>query len=223
MGDRLVRQAVLQLVDEGHETVGRLAVQPGQPAGRHRGAQQVGQDFRHPGDGHVVAHEQVDRHRPHVRAPAGRGNRLGREGGGGLAPAGAAPLLGSVVGDLGPAVGEVEDLAGLDAGDLGDAQVRLPQPRHADGAWPMMRSGSATRSRWAPGAPGCLPLLRLPFSRLAGTDTFGGVLELSPGVKVWTSLSLTPGRYVATSFSLDPKTQVPEAVEGAMLTEFTVT
>ncbi len=53
-------------------------------------------------------------------------------------------------------------------------------------------------------------------------DTFGGVLDLSPGVKVWTSLSLAPGRYVATSFSLDPKTQVPEAVEGAMLTDFTV-
>lgn len=53
-------------------------------------------------------------------------------------------------------------------------------------------------------------------------DTFGGVLDMSPGVKAWTSLSLTPGRYVATSFSLDPKTQVPEAVEGAMLTDFTV-
>ena len=53
-------------------------------------------------------------------------------------------------------------------------------------------------------------------------DTFSGVLDLSPGVKVWASVSLTTGRYVATSFSLDPKTQVPEAVEGAMLTDFTV-
>lgn len=43
MGDRLIRQPVLQLVDERHEIGGSLAVQPGQPPCRHRGAEKIGQ------------------------------------------------------------------------------------------------------------------------------------------------------------------------------------
>jgi hypothetical protein len=50
--------------------------------------------------------------------------------------------------------------------EMGASPRPAPQHPYADGEWTTVRSGWATRARWAPGPPGCFPCRRPDFVRL---------------------------------------------------------
>ena len=112
-----------QLGKERRQALGRFGGEPGQPAGGDRRPADLAQKLRRPGDRYVLAHHQVDGHRPHdwpVALPA----LLPRRGTGlSSSPHSGSAGPGAVLGHFQVPIGQVEHLAHFNAGHLGRSQA----------------------------------------------------------------------------------------------------
>lgn len=102
--------------DEAAQAPGGVVVDGVDGPGGDGDAEQVGHRLGHPAVGDVLAAEQVGHHRPHPGPVGHRGAHRGREGSRGGPATRAAAGMGAVLGHHRCDLGQVDDLAGREAG-----------------------------------------------------------------------------------------------------------